>query len=84
MLNTRLDFQKQPRQFKVGRDEENRGKLGGDETNLLTLELIKISKTRRCGTSSSSCGGLWPSTEAFFFALREKSIFLCLFWPKFW
>ena len=35
------------------------------------------------GPTSSSCGGLWHSTEAFF-ALWGKKVVIMLFWAHFW
>ena len=44
------------------------------------LKKDKFSETRRCGPlrgpSSSSCGGLWPSAEAFFCPSRKKKSFM--------
>ena len=46
----------------------------------------QISRTRRNGPlrglTFSSCGGLWPSAQAFL-ALRTKKDLIMLFWPIF-
>ena len=56
---------------------------------ILTLNIAftsEIMNTRRYGPlrgpTSSSCGGLRPSAEAFF-ALRAKKELIMLFWPIF-
>ena len=40
---------------------------------------MKYINTRRysplCGPTSSSCGGLWPSAEAFFLLRAKKKLF---------
>ena len=51
-----------------------------------TCEIFPIIITRRYGLlrgpTSSSCGGLWPSAEAFF-ALWAKKELIMLIWPIF-
>ena len=59
---------------------------GSITENLGVFVENQIRETRRYGLlrgpTSSSCGGLWPSAEAFF-ALRAKKELFMLFWPIF-
>ena len=77
--NVRLRFRKSI----SGHHFQTIGKLASNDFDYHTQA---VNSTRRygplCGPTSSSCGGLRPSAEAFF-ALWAKKELIILFWPIF-